>query len=151
MSTQAPIQQRANEYYASRFDDEMRTLINAAACNEDISYGQLADLEALDIDPNNGNVEEQAQQRLQEMPLSFEKLMTNHRTEEITWEILLGTGGPADRVLVTTDARGIIDSAVWEFQDWFEPWTAAENQDAALVQRFAEIVGFYEDLGDATA
>lgn len=143
MST-TTIQQRANEYYLSRFDDPMRTLIGAATCNEDISYGQLADLETLDIDPERGNVEEQALERLQEMPLSFQKLTTHHVEETAVWEILLGTGGPADRVLVTTDELGAVESAVWEFQDWFEPWTAAENQDAELVQRFSEIVGFYE-------
>lgn len=120
MSTEAPIQERADAYYLNRFDDEMRELIERV------------------------NDDDESLERLQEMPLSFSKMLTNHRDETITWEILLGTGGPADRVLVTTDERGVVESAVWEFQDWFEPWTAAENQDAELVQRFAEIVGYYE-------
>ena len=129
MSTaEKPIQERANEHYASRFDDEMRELIADA---DQFSVG-----DQLKYD--------QALQELQEQPLSFQKLTTHHVAETIEWEILLGTGGPADRILVTTDFAGAIESAEYQFQDWFEPWTTATNQDDALVRRYAEIVGYYE-------
>jgi hypothetical protein len=117
------IQQAANEHYAGRFDDEMRELIELAERGVD-----------------------DALEELQEIPLSVEKVTTNHRDETIEWEILLGTGGPADRVLVTTDLAGMVDKAVYQFQDWFQPWTTAGYQDEELVQRFAEIVGYYEEV-----
>src|SRR5262252_5922223 len=106
MPTNPNIQDEANRHYASRFDDELRELIGIVD-----EYGSGYD---------------EAIERLQEMPLSFDKLVTDHRHEEIQWEILLGTGGPADRVLVTTDFQGHIETAEYQFQDWFTPWTAAE-------------------------
>jgi len=123
------IQAAANEHYGYRFDDEIRKLIALVDDSAGDGYGY-----------DDGD----ALERLEEMPLGFDKLITNHRDETITWEILLGTGGPADRVVVVTDYDGIVQSAVYEFQDWFQPWTAAEDQDEALVRLFAEIVGCYE-------
>lgn len=125
MQAEKDIQQEANRHYGYRFDDEMRHLV-----------GTVADYDSENYDS--------AIEQLQEIPLSFEKLITDHRHESITWEILLGTGGPADRVLVVTDYNGSIESAEYQFQDWFQPWTTAEDQDWDLVRRFAEIVGYYE-------
>jgi hypothetical protein len=135
---QEDIQHAANCHYASRFDEEMETMIAIATGNyeEDFAVDPDDDDEVMDQDT--------AMERLQEMPLCFEKILTDHRNETIQWEILLGTGGPADRVLVTTSLEGHVESAVYEHQDWFQPWTAAENQDATLVESFAQIVGYYE-------
>lgn len=127
MSTQEkPIQQRANEYYASRFDDEMRELVAKVDRYDEEGY-------------------DEALEELQEQPLSFQKIATYHVAETIEWEILLGTGGPADHIIVKTDFAGNIETADYQFQDWFEPWTSATNQDEALVRRYAEIVGYYEE------
>jgi len=123
MSATKDIQTEANRHYASQFDSEMRKLIDR--------WIEDGDDEAL--------------RELEEMPLSFEKVITNHRRETIEYEILLGTGGPADRVYVITDFSGAIESAEYQFQDWFQPWTTAEGQDSELVERFAAIVGFYEE------
>ena len=62
-----------------------------------------------------------ALQDLEDMPLSFEKIITDHRHESITWEILLGTAWAGDRDLVVTDYNGSIESAEYQFQDWFQP------------------------------
>lgn len=121
------IQTEANKHYASRFDDEMRALIAK-------------------VDAYGGDDYEDALENLEAIPLGFEKIITDHRRETCTWEILLGTGGPADRVLVVTDYDGTIESASYQFQDWFQPWTDAEDQDTELVERFAAIVGFYEPV-----
>jgi|SRR6516225_6117786 hypothetical protein len=126
MSATKDIQTEANRHYASQFDGRMRYLISAAE-----------NYEAPDHD--------EALEELQELPLAFEKVITNHRRETIEYEILLGTGGPADRVYVITDFNGAIESAEYQFQDWFQPWTTAEGQDSELVERFAAIVGFYEE------
>ena len=131
------IQQAANEHYASRFDENMEQMI-AVAMGDEESFA------VDDYDEDNVLDRDDAMERLQEMPLSFEKLITDHRRWEIQWEILLGTGGPADRVLVTTTFEGAIESASYQHQDWFQPWTDAENQDSSLVENFASIVGYYE-------
>ena len=127
------IQEAANAHYARRFDDEMRALIECANYDR-----KTAECEGETLD------HEQARDRLEEGPLSFERLITDHRHESIQWEILLSTGGPASRVLVSTDYDGHIESAVYQFQDWFQPWTAAEDQDEELVKEYASLVGFYE-------
>lgn len=94
--------------------------------------------ETLDkLDSEDEVVVEAARQELDEMPLCIEKLITDHRNEEVTWEILLGTGGPAVRVSVFTDFEGNILSAEYQFQDWFKSWTTADNQNQALMKRFA--------------
>lgn len=126
MPAEKDIQAAANEAYASRFDAETQALIETAS-----GSGRYEDYE-------------DALEQLQEQPLSFDKLITDHRRETIDWEILLGTGGPADRVIVRTDFDGNIETAWYEFQDWFQPWTRAEDQDENLVIRYAEIVGYYE-------
>lgn len=131
VSDREPIQERANQSYENAFgkDGYLRELVEAA--------------EDFDGDPDR---HEQAMDELQEGPLSFQKLTTYHSAEEIEWEILLGTGGPARRVIVRTDLRGWrIESATFQFQDWFEPWTSAENQDEDIVRRYAQLVGYYED------
>lgn len=133
MQAEQNIQQEANKHYGYRFDDALRALIAVVDMDSDSAEHEG---ETCDYD--------RAIERLQEIPLSFEKLITDRRHETITWEILLGTGGPADRVVVVTDYNGAIESAEYQFQDWFQPWTAAEDQDEDLVRRFAEIVGYYE-------
>lgn len=133
---QENIQEAANKHYASRFDADERALITLATGYDD---DDTIEYEGETLD------REQAIERLQESILSFERTVTDHRHESIQWEILLGTGGPADRVVVTTDYSGTIESAVYEYQDWFQPWTEAEGQDSDLVESFAAIVGYYED------
>lgn len=135
MSREAPIQERANESYQGEFGEngDLRALLEAYdRQEEEFEYegDTLSNDEIIEL--------------LQQQPLCIEKLITDHRNEEIQWEILLGTGGPARRVLVTTTLNGIVEKATYQFQDWFEPWTDAENQDQEIVRRYAEVVGYYE-------
>src|SRR5580692_4457998 len=41
--------------------------------------------------------------------------------------ILLGTGGPASRIVGTLDENGEPESTRFEYQDWGKPWTAART------------------------
>ena len=144
MSTNATkdIQTEANRHYASQFDSEMRDLVSLAMSDLEDEDGNCIDSMLFEGESIG---RDQAIQRLEEMPLSFEKVITNHRRETIEYEILLGTGGPADRVYVITDFSGAIESAEYQFQDWFQPWTTAEGQDSELVERFAAIVTVVEE------
>lgn len=118
-----PIQEAANDYYKMVFDDELRELIKKARRGDDDAMTEIS-----------------------EMPLACDKIVTDHRREIVEWELLLGTGGPASRVLVTTDQAGIIEDVDFQYQDWFTEWTSAEGQDKELVEEFANMAGFYEDL-----
>ena len=113
--TKVDFQTEANNYYLSRFADIR---------------------ELLDSDSDD------ATEQLQEMPLSVELIAVHPNYEACEWAILIGTGGPADRVLVQTDMGGEIDNATYQYQDWFQPWTKASNQDRELVERFARVFYF---------
>lgn len=45
--------------------------------------------------------------------------------------ILLGTGGPAARIVGELDEHCQPESATFQYQDWFKPWTDARVSDEA--------------------
>ncbi len=118
---QKTIEQRAQEYYERVFDDETRALMDKA---------------------EGGN--EDAYERLQEMPYSIFKYATYHWEELTEWHVELAGGGPAARLVVMANKYGEVEEARFEFQDWFTPWTPAK-QDDDLVKRFAWLAGYYHD------
>lgn len=63
---------------------------------------------------------------------------------QVRYYITLAGGGPAARLVVEVDAYGDVESAWFEYQDWFTSWTEAPRQDRELVERYAEILGSYE-------
>jgi hypothetical protein len=51
--------------------------------------------------------------------------------------ILLGTGGPASRITGDLDKYNQPESARFEYQDWFKPWTPAQTtseQDETMLE-----------------
>lgn len=52
---------------------------------------------------------------------------TQEDAKPIEYRILLGTGGPATRIVGELDEYGQPTNARFEYQDWFKPWTAANN------------------------
>jgi hypothetical protein len=71
--------------------------------------------------------EEAARQRIEEDPLSLQvrsgwtSLGEELKAEE--FELLLGTGGPAVRIIGYLDQYGNPDNPRLQVQDWFQPWT----------------------------
>jgi len=104
------------------------------------------DDEAFVSDREREDVEEQ----LREMPLSV-MVRDGWRTigspsegpEE--FEILLGTGGPARRVIGTLDEHSEPLNARYQYQDWFKPWTDGHitGKEGDLIRRFASLF-YYE-------
>lgn len=125
--TERDIQTAADEHYQSRFSEIDRLLGLGRRAAGLGHYGWQDAIE----------------DRLREVPLCVDLVAIYPRREQCEWEILLGTGGPADRVLVTADYSGEIEDADYEFQDWFQPWTRAHGQNADAVRDFAETVGGY--------
>jgi hypothetical protein len=116
------IEQRAQEYYELVFDDETRALLDKA---------------------EGGN--EDAYERLSEIPYAISKYVTYHYQGTTEWHVELAGGGPAARLVVIVGQDGEICEARFEFQDWFTFWTSAPSQDENLVKRFAYMVGYYHD------
>ena len=82
--------------------------------------------------------------RLQDEVYGFTHWATYWELEEKEYFIELGNN-PEVRLVVKTDLRGVVKSADFQFQDEFEPWTSAENQDVELLNTYAKIVGLYEE------
>lgn len=59
-------------------------------------------------------------------------------SQPIEYRILLGTGGPASRIVGDLDEFGQPTNAKLEYQDWYKPWTAAndlsEKEDKTLLE-----------------
>lgn len=84
-----------------------------------------------------GDGDEEAREQLDAMPYGIDK--------RVTYYVTLAGGGPAARLAVEVDEHDQVDSAWFEYQDWFTPWTAAPKQDSELVERFAAMVGYYAE------
>lgn len=91
-----------------------------AECYED-DAAELAELEAAAGDCED---EETARERITEDPLSLRIFgeRTDGEWEATSYELLLGTGGPAVRI-VGDLSNGEPTSARLEVQDWWKPWT----------------------------
>lgn len=102
------------------------------AGNDPAYYDMTADdkAELTELEEAAGDCEsrEDAEQRIQEDPLSIEvrtgwyaPVGSNSHAEE--FQILLSTGGPATRIMGELNEHGEPTRAWIQAQDWFKPWT----------------------------
>ena len=126
MDTEQEIQHAADQCYTSRFA-EIGRLVKL--------FDQAAEL-------GHDEWTEAIRERIEEMALCVDLVAIYPNRDTCEWEILLGTGGPADRVLVVTDFGGDFDQAKYQHQDWYTPWTDASNQEFELVEKFAQFFYF---------
>jgi hypothetical protein len=90
--------------------------------------------------PEAWHDEDCALQHIMESPLSIEVRSDWHlpgeESEIVEYNILLGTGGPASRIVGDLDCGQPI-SAIFQYQDWFKPWTDAQidsEQEETLLE-----------------
>ena len=116
-----PIAERATMHGKS-FTDELRHL------KDTFEGGEAYD----DYIQNSEDVE----QYIHEYPLAIEDFHCGDRSV-----ILLGTGGPACRVRQIPESNHSF-KFVYEFQDWFEPWTIADLdwKQEELIQWFFQFL-----------
>ncbi len=85
--------------------------------------------------------EDDARQRIQEDPLSLRIFgeLIDGEWEADNYELLLGTGGPAVRIVGDLGEHKEPTSARLEVQDWFKPWTeySDENHDDNMLLAYA--------------
>jgi hypothetical protein len=123
------IEERAQDFYDGVFDEELLHLMNIADGEDTPTEDDQADGITDGYD---------AQQRIEEE-------VGDDIIKDTVYYVTLAGGGPAARLKVTVDEYGGVDTASLQFQDWFEPWTDAPNQDADLVERYARLVGYYNE------
>ena len=93
-----------------------------------------------------------AEQVIRESPLSvrvrsgWQNVGEESKFEPEEFEILMGTGGPAVRIMGTLDEHRQPDSARIEWQDWGTPWTPEppNADETQLLLAFCRVFYFGE-------
>ena len=105
---------------------------------------ELKDLEASAGDCES---EDQARERIQEDPLSLQVRSGWHypsdESEAEEFELLLGTGGPAVRIIGELD-RGEPSRPRLQVQDWGTPWTEYMDVDDDILLAYCQVFYFGE-------
>jgi len=113
---------------------------NADADNEPweeefaVEADELAELES---DAGDCESEDDARQRIDDDQLSIEVggwWSPGSEAEPTEYRILLGTGGPAVRIVGDLGQHGEPSAARLEVQDWFKPWTEYSCDDDILLK-----------------
>lgn len=129
--SEATCEERIAEQLAGRVD-HLSTLFRAYDGAEDLSYGEMANLEGC---MHDGVIEEElVSERLYELPLSVTK------TELYT--VLLSTGGPGDWLEAEYDREADSVNAVrYHFQDWFDhAEVRLEGADREVAERYVRFI-----------
>lgn len=119
-----------------------------------VQYLTVAEQEELhDLETEAGECKdrEEAEQRIMEDPLSVQVRTgwyepstagTAHAPEE--FELLLGTGGPATRIIGELNEHGEPTRARLQAQDWFQPWTDYVGADMDTLLTYCRCFYFGE-------
>jgi hypothetical protein len=121
------IEERAQDFYDAVFDEELRHLMDVAEGEARPNKRERTD---------GIHEEDDARQRICESAYGIDR--------EVLYYVTLAGGGPAARLKITLDEYGEVETALLQFCDWFEKWTDAPCQDADLVKRYANFLGYYE-------
>lgn len=92
--------------------------------------------------------EDDARQRIEEDPLSLQLrsgwYSPGETPESLEYELLLGTGGPAVRIIGELGMHNEPDSATLQTQDWFTPWTDFHGADDDVLMAYVSCFYFGE-------
>ena len=124
------IEERAQAFYNSFFDTATIHLLDVA---EGIKKPNKAEIEAYG-DTMKTYPEDTACEAIQGYGIY----------KETIYYITLAGGGPAARVRVEVEDDDVVNASL-QFQDWFTLWTDAPYQNNELVERYARLVGYYDD------
>jgi hypothetical protein len=104
--------------------------------DENTAVEDVEELTSLELEAGDCESEDDAQQRIEEDPLSVEVggwWFAGGDPEPTEYRILLATGGPAVRIAGDLGQHGEAHSARLEVQDWWKPWTEYPcDQDVLL-------------------
>ncbi len=137
------------EAFAERAAGELAALEHAQSCDGTDDEGNECKAGADRDNPETWHDEDAARGMIEEGPLSLEVRSGwytpgDDRGAPEEFRILLGTGGPAARLIGELSEHGEPESASYEFQDWFKPWTAARltDEQEQTILRWAQVFYF---------
>ena len=123
-------------------------------CNKCGASGKVKQWTRQDIheEPEAWHDREIAERRIHEDALSVEVRSDwytpgwHHPDSPSEYNILLGTGGPASRIIGDLNKHCQPTSAHFEYQDWFKPWTRARlsGADEDVLLKYAQAHYFGE-------
>ena len=124
--------------------DELKERMGSDDIEDALDDDELEELKDLDDQTDGCGCVEDAEQRIDEDPLSVQVRSgwgaPGGDLDAEEYEILLSTGGPATRIVGGLDSYGEPQSASLEAQDWYTPWTVYNGGDEdvllAYVSRF---------------
>lgn len=103
---------------------------------EDELASEVEELAELETQAGDFESREDAEQRIQEDPLSVEVRSDWHEiggdSDPSEFRILLCTGGPAVQIIGELDEHKEPSRAWMEYQDWGTPWTERVNQQGDM-------------------
>lgn len=89
---------------------------------------------------------EEAEQRIQEDPLSLEFrsgwVTSKDEMEPEEFKLLLSTGGPAVQIIGEIDSNGQPSRVRLQAQDWFTAWTDYLDQDTDVLETYCRVFCF---------
>ena len=88
------------------------------------------------VDMGHYEWEDRLREGIEEEPLCVDPLVIYPLDEEMEFQVLLSTGGPASRIRVRTNFCGEPLDAWFEFQDWFTEWTQPRQMDRDMLTRY---------------
>lgn len=125
--------------------DYMDTLRHQREEGEGLTHEEAQELIVLEESSNGCTSEDEAQQAIQEDPLSVQVRTgwyspTGDRPEPEEFEILLCTGGPAVRIIGDLGEYNRPYDPRIQYQDWSTPWTSypLSGDEAAIVVQYCE-------------
>jgi len=133
------VRERLEEIYDTLTDEELDDEEREELESE---HEELTE-ELAELDEQAGDCEstDDAEQRIQEDPLSLEVRTDWHSpgddSSATEYRLLLGTGGPAVRIIGTLGQYGEPDSAELQAQNWGTPWETYEGADEDILLQYA--------------
>ena len=141
---------------ATETEQEFQVAADAAGVRAAEWMREQLDALAKANDSDDSSAQDEAQRAIDETPLSIlvrdgwrqpgpmTPRFIEYGPEE--YEILISTGGPATRIIGKLGEHCEVDSAEFQFQDWFKPWTTADlsEEEAATVLEWAQTFYFGE-------
>ncbi len=105
----------------------------------DNNHDEAEELAELEAAAGECESQDDAHTRIMEDPLDLRVFgeRRNGEWEADRFELLLGTGGPAVRIVGEIDQHGEPDRARLEVQDWFKPWTEYVPADQDVLLTYA--------------
>ncbi|MHC5061781.1 MAG: hypothetical protein ACYTFK_11940 [Planctomycetota bacterium] len=120
--------------------EDLRDRVNSDDQDDALDDDELVELAELEDQANGNDCVEDAEQCIDEDPLSLQVRSDWHcpgaDSDCAEFELLLGTGGPAVRIRGGLNSYGEPDSAVLQVQDWFTPWTDYNGADESVLLEY---------------